>query len=216
MQKKWPSIPIGGTLKNQKALRALKWGLYLSPLAVFLFVAVYSFVWGIAPFWLSATYSVLWTSLLIAGFILGIFAAQSDYSSTRLPAEKRKFKNRLVSDAIAAVGVGFFLITVLLNILGLVSQSIVTALMSLGFSSLLIALLTRLAGLIAGVAEGKGRDWTSFFVLSLFFPLIMWIVVTVIASDPSTQQSGSKTCPQCAELVQSQARLCKHCGSKLE
>ena len=203
-------------MENKKSFRELKWGLYLSPLAVFLFVAVYSFVWGQAPFWLSAIFSLLWTSLLIAGFILGVLGAQSDYSSTQSPRDKRKFKNRLVSDAIAAVGVGFFLITVLLNIFSLVSQAIVTALMSLGFGSLLIALLTRLAGLIAGVAEGKGRDWTSFFVLSLFFPLIMWIVVTVIASDPSTQQSGSKTCPQCAELVKSQARLCKHCGSKLE
>jgi hypothetical protein len=203
-------------LKNKKAFRAVKWGLYLSPLAVIFFVGLYGLVWGRPPFWLSAIYSLLWTSLLIAGFILGVLGAQSDYSSTQSPRDKRKFKNRLLSDAIAAVGAGFFLITVLLNLFGLVSQTIVTALMSLGFSSLLIALLTRLAGLIAGVAEGKGRDWTSFFVLSLFFPLIMWIVVTVIASDPSTQQSGNKTCPHCAELVKSQARLCKHCGSKLE
>jgi hypothetical protein len=203
-------------LKNERAFRAVKWGLYLSPIAVIIFVGFYSFVWGLAPFWLSATYSVLWTSLLMAGFILGVMAAQSDYSSTQSPTERRKFKNRIVSNAFAAVGVGFGLLTVLLRILGLGSEASIEVSAVLGLLILLVALLTRLAGLIAGVAESKGRDWKSFFVLSLFLPLIMWIVVTVIASDPNTQQSGHKTCPQCAELVKSQARFCKHCGSKLE
>ena len=201
-------------MKNQKTLRTVKWGLYLSPVTVTLFIALYSFV-GILPGWLSSILSVLSTILPIAGFILGVISAQSDYSHTQSPKDKRKFKNRLVSNAIAAVGVGFFLTSVLFNLVSR-SEPRSTVLVFLGVSFLLIALLSRLAGLIAGVAERKGRDWKSFFVLSLFFPLIMWIVVTVIASDPSTQQSGSKTCPQCAELVKSQARLCKHCGSKLE
>jgi hypothetical protein len=50
-------------------------------------------------------------------------AAQSDYSSTQSPTERRKFKNRIVSNAFAAVGVGFGLITVLLRVLGLGSEA---------------------------------------------------------------------------------------------
>jgi hypothetical protein len=93
------------------------------------------------------------------------------------------------------------------------------------FSSLIVLMLITssvffvlwIAALIANIAVSKGRDWVPFFVLSLFFPLIMWIVVSVISGDPTRPKpvTGTKACPRCAELVKIEATLCKHCGTDL-
>ncbi len=73
-----------------------------------------------------------------------------------------------------------------------------------------------LASLIARIALSKGRSWTPFFILSLFFPLIMWIIVSVISVDENSSiSSSSKKCPKCAEYVKKEATLCKHCGSSI-
>jgi hypothetical protein len=79
-----------------------------------------------------------------------------------------------------------------------------------------ISLLTLwLAALIAALAVDKGRDWTTFFVLALFFPIITWIIVAVVNTDQAVPVSAMKTCPRCAELVKAEATLCKHCGSEI-
>ena len=77
-----------------------------------------------------------------------------------------------------------------------------------------ITFLLWLAALIADQAALKGRNWDSFWVLSIFFPLIMWIVVSVMTTDQSQQLYGKK-CPKCAEYVKVEATLCKHCGSRI-
>ena len=79
----------------------------------------------------------------------------------------------------------------------------------------IVTLILWIAALIANQAAIKGRNWQSFFVLSLFFPFIMWIVVLVITTDQSQPTSGTKKCPKCAEYVKVEATLCKHCGSTI-
>jgi hypothetical protein len=78
-----------------------------------------------------------------------------------------------------------------------------------------ISLVLWIAALIANQAALKGRNWASFFVLSIFFPFIMWIVVSVMTTDQSQPISGTKKCPKCAEYVKKEASLCKHCGSAI-
>ena len=96
--------------------------------------------------------------------------------------------------------------------------SVATAFLILGPLSLLIVIFTFLlwvAALIANQAALKGRNWQSFFILSIFFPFIMWIVVSVMTTDQSQPISGTKKCPKCAEYVKKEATLCKHCGSSI-
>lgn len=72
-----------------------------------------------------------------------------------------------------------------------------------------------IASLISRMAWKKGRSWNAFFALSLFFPVIAWIVAAVVSTDQATVTSGSKKCPKCAELIKQEATLCKHCGSNV-
>jgi hypothetical protein len=72
-----------------------------------------------------------------------------------------------------------------------------------------------ISSLIAKMAWKKGRSWNAFFVLSLFFPLIGWIIAAVVSTDQATAISGTKKCPKCAELIKQEATLCKHCGSSV-
>ena len=79
----------------------------------------------------------------------------------------------------------------------------------------LVFLILWIASLIADSALAKGRSRNAFFVLSLFFPLIMWIVVSAMTTDQATATSGTKNCPRCDELIKQAANLCKHCGSSV-
>lgn len=73
-----------------------------------------------------------------------------------------------------------------------------------------------LASLIAGIAVSKGRTWTPFFVMSLFFPLVMWIIVSVITTDQATATKGTRVCPFCAERIREEAVLCRFCGREIQ
>jgi len=85
----------------------------------------------------------------------------------------------------------------------------------LSLLAVIITFLFWIAALIANQAAQKGRNWKSFFILSIFFPFIMWIIVSVMTTDQSQPTSGTKKCPKCAEWVKSEATLCKHCGSAI-
>ena len=74
-----------------------------------------------------------------------------------------------------------------------------------------------LSALIAAYASKKGRSGAGYFFLALFLsPLVAFLVA--LASKPdreaAAQKSGLKKCPRCAEYVQSEAQVCRFCGSE--
>lgn len=75
---------------------------------------------------------------------------------------------------------------------------------------------------VAGVAGKRGRSYAGFFLLSFFFSPIIGIIVTLLMPSNASNieqtqcQSGERRkCPFCAELVASEAKICKHCQKEL-
>ena len=71
------------------------------------------------------------------------------------------------------------------------------------------------------IAERKGYSDNTvigWFLLGLFFNLLGIIIVLIIPTkvEGYVLQGKKKVCPFCKEVVQVDAILCKHCGSKLE
>lgn len=69
------------------------------------------------------------------------------------------------------------------------------------------------------VAGNKGRSGFGWFILGMLFSLMALLIVLVLPSikdetDIPTPDTHVK-CPDCAELVKREARVCKHCGCKL-
>lgn len=82
-----------------------------------------------------------------------------------------------------------------------------------------------LSALVAYVAEQKRRSGVAFFFLSFFLTFIAGILIvlalppkTVIERNPFSDQVIRRDgelqvrCPFCAEWVNANARVCKHCG----
>lgn len=79
-----------------------------------------------------------------------------------------------------------------------------------------------LAILVGVYASSKGRSSLGFFFLAvLLSPLIGFLIALVvqpILANVETKAIASgdqKKCPYCAELVKSEAIVCKHCGRDL-
>lgn len=79
-----------------------------------------------------------------------------------------------------------------------------------------------LAILVGVYANTKGRSGLGFFLLAVVFsPLIGFIIALVISPvkgviEANAIQSGDmKKCPDCAELVKAEAKICKHCRAEL-
>jgi hypothetical protein len=67
------------------------------------------------------------------------------------------------------------------------------------------------------VASNKGRSGFGWFIMGLLFSLISLLIVLVLPKvdeDTPSEETHVK-CPDCAELVRREARICKHCGCKL-
>jgi hypothetical protein len=145
----------------------------------------------------------------ITGLLLALLGLLS------IPAIKalRKYPKEFVTKVLIVVGLWFIVMVAVVVLSPFFARFLV---LLLPITSLVFLVLW-IAALIANIALSKGRDWVPFFVLSLFFPVIMWIVVSVISVDTTrtTTTAGMKTCPRCAELVKSEATLCKHCGTDL-
>ena len=72
-----------------------------------------------------------------------------------------------------------------------------------------VILVLLFLGLIpAYIAQTKGRSFGAWYVYGLFL-----LPITLIHS--LLLPSNDKKCPQCAELVKIDAKICKHCGNKL-
>jgi len=81
---------------------------------------------------------------------------------------------------------------------------------------IIILLALWVSSAIAGIAARKGRSWGAFFGLSLLFPLLMWIIASVMSTDNATVVNATKKCPKCAEDIKAEATICRYCSHTFE
>jgi hypothetical protein len=74
--------------------------------------------------------------------------------------------------------------------------------------------------IITGIAAAsRGRSGFGWFLLGCIFSILAFLAVLVMPSrkgDPNAPTPETHVrCPECAELVLAEAKVCKHCGVKL-
>jgi hypothetical protein len=90
-----------------------------------------------------------------------------------------------------------------------------------GNATLVVAILAIFLGwvvpswLVATYAEKKNYSFWGFFILSILIGWIIALLAALILKDRGTQ-APTKQCPDCAETILAAARVCKHCGHRVE
>ena len=75
--------------------------------------------------------------------------------------------------------------------------------------------LALLLGLIpAAIAHGKGRSFMAWWIYGTALFIIALPHAIMLKKDEAAiaRRDGQRKCPHCAELIQLDAKVCKHCG----
>lgn len=64
---------------------------------------------------------------------------------------------------------------------------------------------------LLGIREARTKNRSPHWMWTCIYPLLAWIPYLVMRSLPRL-----KNCPQCAEKVNENARICRYCGSRFQ
>ncbi len=77
-----------------------------------------------------------------------------------------------------------------------------------------------MGGVVAVIAHSKRFDTTAWFLYgALIWPVALTHVIVKPAAPPSKpttfyQGDQEKTCPECAEVIKEDAKVCRFCGNR--